>query len=53
MKKECLKCKNKKGFWELGDGRLKCKNCKQKFAIKKKGIRIEKETLKRIIRIRS
>lgn len=49
MKKECLKCKNKRGFWKLKDGRLKCKNCKQKFALKNGKVKINREVLRKII----
>lgn len=49
MKIKCLKCNNKKEFWKLNDGRLKCKNCKQRFTLKKKKIKIDKTILKKVI----
>ena len=49
MERECPKCKNKRGFWKLNDGRLKCEKCKCRFALKKKKIRINREILKKII----
>lgn len=49
MKKECLRCGNKRGFWKLNDGRLKCENCKLKFALKNKKVKINREVLRRIV----
>lgn len=49
MKKECPKCKNKRGFWKLSDSRLKCKKCKHKFALKKERVKINREVLRKII----
>lgn len=49
MKTSCPKCKNKRKFWRLGDSRLKCKKCKHKFALKKKDVKISRETLRKII----
>lgn len=49
MKKECPKCGNKRRFWKLSDGRFKCAKCAQRFASKKKDVKIDREVLRKII----
>lgn len=47
MKQKCLQC-NSSGFWLLGDGRIKCKDCYRRFSIKKKRDLIDRKLLRSI-----
>ncbi len=48
MKQTCKKCKSTQ-FWKLNDGRLKCKQCYNRFAPNKNLTKISRKLLKQII----
>ena len=48
MKFICLKCKSR-NYWNISDGRLKCKKCKYLFTPKENPINISNKILKQII----
>lgn len=48
MKFICLKCRSR-NYWNISDGRLKCKRCKYLFTPKENSANISNKTLKQII----
>lgn len=49
MKSLCPDCQNKTNFWQLKDGRLKCKDCLKRFSLNKKKISLSRKMLRQII----
>lgn len=48
MTVKCPRCKGRK-FWRLGDNRLKCVRCKERFSLKRNRVLLSRKLLKQII----